>query len=182
MILLFTKLKIFSLLPIHVKFKIQISTPTGVSNGSVNHNHMGPNGHPRYSQHMERDARGGYGPPSYGNSYPSYPPQPPPPFLALRASTCTTTKVARYVPRVDTRHQRKRTSASSALQVSSQGARTHRPLVLPVMAESGQPRTRRFVQHAQREDTVGAPRLLAPTARRESSPRAGRDTVRVRLR
>ena len=29
-----------------VKFKITISTPTGVSNGSVNHNHMGPNGHP----------------------------------------------------------------------------------------------------------------------------------------
>ena len=29
-----------------VKFKITISTPTGVSNGSVNHNHLGPNGHP----------------------------------------------------------------------------------------------------------------------------------------
>ena len=28
-----------------VKFKITISTPTGVSNGSVNHNHLGPNGH-----------------------------------------------------------------------------------------------------------------------------------------
>ena len=41
---------------------------------------MGQNGHPRYSQHMERDARGVYGPPSsYGNSYASYPPQPPPP-------------------------------------------------------------------------------------------------------
>ena len=29
-----------------VKFKITISTPTGVSSGSINHNHMGPNGHP----------------------------------------------------------------------------------------------------------------------------------------
>jgi len=40
---------------------------------------MGPGGHPRYSQHMERDRP--YGgpppPPSYGNSYSSYPPQPP---------------------------------------------------------------------------------------------------------
>ena len=28
------------------KFKITVSTPTGVSNGSVSHNHVGPQGHP----------------------------------------------------------------------------------------------------------------------------------------
>ncbi len=36
---------------------------------------MGPGGHPRYSQHMERGYGGPPPPPSYGNSYSSYPPQ-----------------------------------------------------------------------------------------------------------
>ena len=45
------------------KFKITVSTPTGVSNGSVNHNHVGPQGHPPVGPPIGGWGMGGpYGP------------------------------------------------------------------------------------------------------------------------